>query len=207
MKYVKPITQNYYFKLLESIFYAPCLTEKLQNDYHGHLTKKLGSPKYVAKTFRSIWKPFYNCKKIALIPPLLHGNKIISDFQGKSNLFHTFLTSQCRLPSNDNILRKTQSRITLITFTEDSFIKVLQSLHINKARGLDEISVYMTKIWYTSYKLLSIIFKNYINSRIFPDILKRSNIFPIYQKIFGKVFKELILECFSKCLEDYQIII
>lgn len=96
------IIQNCYDRLLELIFYSFCLTEKLQNDHHDHFIKKLGSLNYATKTLRSIWKPFYHGKNIPLIPPLVHGNKIISEFQGKANLFNTFFTSQCTLFSNDN---------------------------------------------------------------------------------------------------------
>ena len=62
-------------------------------------------------------------------------------------------------------------------------MKILRALEINKAHGHDEISVRMLKLSVKSIvKPLSILFQNCIDTRTFPDTLKKPNIVPVYKK-------------------------
>ena len=61
-----------------------------------HLTKlslKLDNPDTAPKTYWSIINRFLNNKKIPIIPPVLFGGKLISDFEKKAELFNDYFTS------------------------------------------------------------------------------------------------------------------
>ena len=45
----------------------------------------------------SLLKIFLDNKKIALIPPLLHSDRFISDFKQKPELFNDFFSNQCSI--------------------------------------------------------------------------------------------------------------
>ena len=55
--------------------------------YDERLANKLNDPK---KTYWEILKTFVNGTKIPLIPPLLVGNQLVSDFIVKVNLFNDY---------------------------------------------------------------------------------------------------------------------
>ena len=62
-------------------------------------------------------------------------------------------------------------------------MKIIGSLNISKAHRHDDISIRMLKLWdLTIVKLLSIIFRNFVNQSTFPDIWKKSNICLIHKK-------------------------
>ena len=66
-----------------------------KNDYYHQLPRKLIDSKASCKTYWSILKTFYNNKKMPLIPPLLIGNKSVSDFREKANHFNKYFASIC----------------------------------------------------------------------------------------------------------------
>ena len=144
---------------------------------------KLSDPNTSAKTYWSTLKSFYNDSKIPLISPLLVNNKIASDLREKANIFNDFFATQCKpysmytlnsvLPST--ISFKTQSRLSSINFEKEDILKIIRNLNVNKAHANDNISITMLKICDSVLvDPLSLIYKNCINSGVFPDIWKRS---------------------------------
>ena len=62
-------------------------------------------------------------------------------------------------------------------------MKIVKALNINKAHGHNEISVKIIKVCAEALiKPLSLIYKNCINTGIFLNVWKKSNIFPVYKK-------------------------
>ena len=161
--------------------------ERKEKYYHD-LSMKLNDPKTSAKTYWSILKSFYNDSKIPLIPPLLVNNKIVSDFTEKANLFNDFFATQCTPLSNNSVLPsaisfKTQSRLFSINFEKEDILKIMRNLNVNKAHGHDNISIQMLKTFDSILvETLSLIYKNCINSGVFPDIWKRFHIIPANKK-------------------------
>ena len=91
-----------------------------------------------------------------MIPLLLVNSKIVSDFTKKANIFNDFFAAQCTL-------------------------KIIKNLNVNKAHGHDDISIRMLKVCDSeAVEPLSLIYKNCINSGIFPDIWERCHIIPTY---------------------------
>ena len=56
--------------------------------YYEGLANKLNDPKATPKIFWKILETFVNGTKISLIPPLLVGDQLVSDFLEKANLFN-----------------------------------------------------------------------------------------------------------------------
>ena len=112
----------------------------------------------------------------------------MSDFTEKANLFNNFFATQCTPLSNNSILPsaisfKTQSRLSSINFEKEDILKIIRNLNINKAHVHDNISIQMLKICDSVLvEPLPLIYKNCINSGVFPDIWKRSHIIPTYKK-------------------------
>ena len=74
------------------------------------------------------------------------------------------------------------SNVSVINFTDDNILKIIRSLNINKAHGYD-ISIRMITICDKAIlEPLSIIYKNCIDTRVFPDSWKKSNIVLVQKK-------------------------
>ena len=122
------------------------------------------------------------------LPPLKVDNKIVSGFTEKANLFNNFFATQCTPLSNSSVLPsainfKTHARLSSIDFDEEDILKIIRNLNVNKAYGDDNISIQMLKICDSVLvEPLSQIYKNCINSGVFPDIWKKSHIIPRYKK-------------------------
>ena len=99
-----------------------------------------------------------------------------------------YFARQCTPIENDSsITTETNclcdATISAVDFEDQDILKIIRALDINKAHGHDNISARVIKICDSSIvKLLSIIFCNSLNSGIFPDNWKRSNIVPVHKK-------------------------
>ena len=119
--------------------------------YYNNLAKRLNNPLLQAKTYWSILKTFYNDKKIPIIPPLLIGDKFVTDIQTKANIFNKFFADQCTPLKNGSVLPKSQiflnqSRLCTLHFDEKELIKIIRNLNVHKAHSNDDISIRMIKI-------------------------------------------------------------
>ena len=201
------------------------LISSTKNLYYENLAKKLNNPLLEAKTYWSILKSFYNEKKIPIIPPLLVGNKFVTDVQTKANIFNKFFAEHCTPFTNDSVVPVnqiflTQSRLNYINFNEDEILKITRALNIHKAHGHDDISIRMIKICDKSLlKPLILLFANSTKLSCYPGNWKRSNIVPVHKKndkqlvnnyrpifllpIFGKIFEKVIFnQIYSFLLEE-----
>ena len=167
-------------------------------------------------------------EKIPLIPPLNVGNKLVTDFKEKARLFNEFFASKCTPITNDSSLPSLlnlnlTSKLSVINFTDDDILKIIRSLNINKAHGHDDISIRMIKICDKAIlEPLSIIYKNCIDTGIFPDSWKKSNIVPVHKKgdkqllenyrpvsllpILGKVFEKILYNNIYEYLQENKLL-
>ena len=100
---------------------------------------------------------------------------------------------------------------------------MIRKLNIDKAHAHDNISIQMFKICDSVLvELLSLIDKNCINSGVFPDIWKRSQIIPAYKKndkfcvnnyrrisllpICGKIFEHILYNLLFLYLESNKLL-
>ena len=87
------------------------LIEESKNQYYTCLSHKLLDPKISQKSYWSILKIFLNDNKIPYIPPLLHQDKLITDFKEKANIFNNFFADQYSIVSNNSELLVTLTKI------------------------------------------------------------------------------------------------
>ena len=107
-------------------------------------------------------------------------------------LLNVHLQSISVLPST--ISFKTHSRLNSTSFVKEDILKIIRNLNFNKACGHDDISIQMLKICYSEVvEALSLIYKNCIDSGIFPDIWKRSHVIPTYKKMINILLAIIIL--------------
>ena len=89
------------------------------------------------------------------------------------------MTAPCQVP----LSFIPQFKLSSLNIIEDYILKIVKVLNINKAHGHDEISVRMIKICGEALvKPLSLIYKNFSITEIFPNIWKKSSIVPVYKK-------------------------
>ena len=75
------------------------------------------------------------------------------------------------------------ARLTSIKFDNNDILKIIRSLNVNKAHGHDGISVRMIKMCDESLvQPLSLIFRGCIDTGVYPDTWKKSNIVPVHKK-------------------------
>ena len=116
------------------------------------------------------------------------GNKLVADFKEKARLFNDFFASKCTPITLDSSLARlialnSESSLSTINFNNDDICKIIRCLSINKSHGHDNISIRMIKICdKTIVKPPYIIYKNCIDTGIFPDLWKKSNIVPVHKK-------------------------
>ena len=125
------------------------------------------------------------------------------------------------LPSAINF--KTHASLSSIDFDEEDILKIIRNLNVNKAHSHDNISIQMLKICDSVLvEPLSQIYKNCINSGVFPDIWKKSHIIPIYKKndkccinnyhpvsllpICGKIFERILYNPLFLYLESTNLL-
>ena len=143
-----------------------------KENFYYKLSTKLANQSTSSKTYWPILKTFVNGKKTQIIPPLLVNDKFVTKILEKADLFNEFFSKQCQ---NNSTLPKlntyhTENKLNDFTFDKEKLLKIIQSLHANKAHGYDGISIRMLKLSSPSIiKSLSIIFQNCLKSAIFPD--------------------------------------
>ena len=144
-----------------------------------------------------------------MISPLLIKNKIVSAFTKKANLFNDFFANQCTPLTNSSVLPstisfKTHSRLTSISFEKEDILKIIRNLNVNKAHGHDDISIQMLKICNSEVlESLSLIYKNYIDSLIFPDIWKRFHFILTYKKMINVLLTITVLFLYYQFVAKY----
>ena len=75
-------------------------------------------------------KTFVNETKILLIPPLLIGNKFVTDSLVKENLFYHYFSQQCTTVDNGssippNITFATEQKLSTFEFCIDYIVKII----------------------------------------------------------------------------------
>ena len=204
------------------------LIEHAKKTYTNNLSIKLNDPLLAPKTYWSILNRFLGKHKVPLIPPLLENGKFVTNFSDKANIFNNFFAMQCTTINNDSILPPfvslTNKTLEGFDIKVDNIIKILNNLQTNKAHGWDGISAQMVKLCGIEIsKPLFILFKNCLESMIFPDIWKKGHNVPVHKKdsknlsnnyrpisllpIFSKVFEKLIFDALYYHLHSNNLLV
>ena len=133
-------------------------------------------------------KGFLANKKTPCIPPILHGNKFITNCKEKAELFNSFFAKQCSILDTGSSLpptmyKYTNRSIASISFSSEDIEKIINKLDANKSHGHDMISIRMLKICGKSIcKPLSMIFQDCIENGIYLLEWKKANVVPAFKK-------------------------
>ena len=126
---------------------------------------------------------------------MLHENKFVIDFKEKAKPFNAFFAKQCSLIKNSSKFPShlhylTDNRLSSISFSQDDIAKIIQNVDPNKAHGHNNIRIHMLKICGCSIcKPPEMIFKQCIETGLFPSEWKKANIVPIHKKGDKKTLK------------------
>ena len=149
------------------------------------MSAKLPDPSTPSESYWSILKTFVNGQKNPVILPLLVNDKFVTNVLEKANLFNDFFSKQCQPVQNNSTLPKsntyhTENKQNDIIFDNEKLLKILQSLHANKAHGYGDISRRMLKLSGLSIIKPLSVFQNRLKSSIFPDDWNKENILPFH---------------------------
>ena len=168
-----------------------------------------------------------NKSRAPKIPPILFNGRFILSCADKAAIFNDFFSKQCQLILNTSILPEfaylTEKRINNITFSDTDILTLIRNLNPNKAAGSDGISGQMLLLCDKSVVLpLEIIFKNILQSSIYPEMWKLANVTPIFKKedkqlvknyrpisllpICGKIMEKLIFNSLYLYLSSNNLI-
>ena len=165
----------------ENLHIVTSLTDKIneqisnnRKSYFLNLSNQLNDKCLNPKKYWTLLRSFYNGRKVPLIPPILKGNKYVSDFKEKANYFNEFLGLQCSPVVNGSVLHDksylTASSLDSITISGSDILKTIRSLDINKSHGHDDISIRMLKICDdVLVEPLKILFVNSVNQAVSPS--------------------------------------
>ena len=121
------------------------------------------------------------------------------------------------------VVLNSEISLSAIHFNNDDTLKIIRSLNINKAHGHDSISIRMIKICDKAIvKPLPIIYKNCIDTGIFPDLWKKSSIVPVHKKgdkqllqdyravsllpILGKILEKILFNSIFEYLQENNLL-
>ena len=99
----------------------------LKLKYHDRLAFKLNDPKTAPENYQKILKTFVNGTKIPLIPPLLVGDQLVTDFLVKANMFNDYFSQQCTTVDNGssippNITFATEQKLSTFELCIDDIL-------------------------------------------------------------------------------------
>ena len=132
-----------------------------------------------------------------------------------------FITIDDKDPPTTNFVSNVS--LSSIQFRDQDILKIICSHNYNKAHGYDDISIRLLEICDSSFvKPLSIIFKNCLQTGIFPNNWKKSNVVPIHKKgdkqllqnyrpvsllpICSNIFEKIIFNLMLEFLEENSLL-
>ena len=106
----------------------------------------------------------------------------------------------------DKITYNSAARLTSSKFDNNYILKIIRPLNVNKAHGHDGILVRIIKMCDESLvQPLSLVFRGCIDACVYPDIWKKSNIFPVHKNVDNQIVNNYrplsLLPICSKVLE------
>ena len=99
-KYLKPNNQETFQAFSQIQERVRLAIEDSKKKYYKKLSNKLSNDNFYGECYWTILKHFFNGKKIPCIPPILHEDKFVTDFQVKSEIFNSHFAKQCSLLKN-----------------------------------------------------------------------------------------------------------
>ena len=178
------------------------------------------------KTIEKLYTVMNKCRT-PKIAPILKGGTIILNCIVKAKRFNEHFSNQCKLILNNSSLPVfeyiTDKRMDSVSIKDEEILLLIRKLNPNKAAGSDGISGQILLTCDSSAVLpLKIIFKNILETSIYPNIWKLANVTSIFKKddkqlvknyrpisllpICGKLFKKMIFTSLYSYLNNKSLI-
>ena len=156
--------------------------------YLSNLGSKLNEPAITNKNYWKIIHRVMNKCRAPKIPPILKEGTFNLNCIDKAKLFNEYFSNQCKLIVNNSSLPVfdyiTDKRIDSIPIKDNELLLLIRKLNPNKATGPDGISSQMLLICDNSAVLpLKLIFRNILETSIYPNMWKLANVIPIFKKM------------------------
>jgi hypothetical protein len=156
--------------------------------YRLMMKEKLSDPNLAPKKYWSLVKGIYGSKKGMGIPVIDVGTDHLTTSVDKAIAFTDFFRNQQTLTEPQGhqlppLVRNTELRLSDISTTPNEVAKILQSLDLGKAHGVDGVSVRLLKETSESISVpLSCLFNESFNKSSVPSAWKKANVSPIHKK-------------------------
>ena len=126
-----------------------------KHNYYSRLANKLLNVQRNSKLLWSILKIFLNNKKVPIIPPLFHENKLVTDLKKSWAIYFT------------------EKSLSTINQSSNNIIDIIQQSNPNEAHGHHMIRIRMLKIRGKSIcRPLEQIFNKFVSNGVFPSAWK-----------------------------------
>ena len=159
-----------------------------QKIYKEKMCLKMEDPNTRIKTYWKLTKASLGQNKIQNIPSLIVNGITYTDDASKAELLNEFFVSQPTqstsiFTDNETIGNTPQFELNSIPIQKKNILKILKSLHINKACGIDGIGNNILKKCAESLtEPINILANASLTLGCFPSSWKQANVVPIFKK-------------------------
>ena len=160
-----------------------------QKIYYEKIYKKMENPESKIKTYWKLTKATLGQNKTQSIPMLIVNGISYTDDAIKASALNEFFVSQTTqvadefVPEIISIAGNGSPEINSIQIRNDQILKIMKSLNVNKACGIDGIGNNVLKSCAKSLaEPIEILANASLNSGCFPSAWKKSNVVPIFKK-------------------------
>ena len=159
-----------------------------QKMYHEKLCKKMEDPTNRTKTYWKLTKATLGQNSIQNIPTLVVNGITYTDDISKANLLNEFFASQSQqtpiaFDDTREVMNDPRPELNSILVTNENILKILKSLNVNKACGIDGIGNNILKTCAESLvEPISILASTSLESGIFPSEWKKANVVPVFKE-------------------------
>ena len=140
------------------------------------------------KTYWKLTKATLGQNQTQNLPALVVNGITYTDDGCKANLLNDFFASQSAQTSiafdeNREVMGDSRPQLNSILVTNENILKILKSLNVNKACGIDGIGNNILKTCAESLvEPISILANTSIESECFPSEWKKANVVPVFKK-------------------------
>ena len=157
-------------------------------NFFNTVNATMKNPDISAKKKFSILSKLMKTQKVSAVPPILDGEKVVTDAQEKCKIFNDFFASKATVPGNDdpvpNLAPKDEILVDL-TNINTSYIEVAKLCRDIKKSNISHCGLPGKFIAMIATPLsfpLTKIFNNMFAEGVFPDIFKIAHVTPIYKR-------------------------
>ena len=116
-----------------------------EKEYYVKLGLKLNNPRTQSKTNWSLLKTLVNGRRVSLVPPIQHNDKLKTNLKEKAKVFNGYFAKQCNAVENKSQIPVRANfyisqKLNNIKFVDASILKTLKNLFVIMANGHDNLS-------------------------------------------------------------------